>query len=427
MLLPAFAQNDKGKFAKLDSLMLYYYNNGKIMGALTIKEKGRTVFEKGYGFIDIQAQTRADGHSKYKIGQATELFTAAVVLQLVEEKKLKLDAKLSEYFPDVANADVITIKQMLNHSSGIADYTKAEGFDKYKENLQNRKFMLGKITALPATFAPGDKNMYSAADYLLLGYIVQDITGNTIKENITNRIINSLGLKDTGFFNKPNPKKKEAFSYSLVKGKWERMDDWHESVAGGALGMQSSTADLTKFITDLYSGKVVKKETLALMDPGTGASGLGIWYYPFAERRFAGQAGALEGYISLVCHYPKEGVSVSLLLNAQDCNISELVNGILSIYYKQPFRFPTFKEVKVATAVLKNYEGRYTTKSLPFYVDVNVVDGQLRIHADDQGTFFVEPLSDTTFTHDAAGIILEFGQGTFTLKQNGTDTVFTRI
>lgn len=426
-LCPAFAQDtEKGKFAKLDSLLTYYYDNGKIMGSLTIRSKGSVVFDKGYGFIDIQAKTRAAGDSKYKVGQVTEMFTAAVVLQLVEEKKLALDARLGTYFPEVANAADISIKQLLNHTSGIADYTKAEGFDKYKDDMQPRKAMLDRVYALQPAFTPGNKAVYSATNYLLLGYIVQDITGKTIKENITARIINGSGLKSTGFFSKPNPKKKEAYSYTLVKGKWERVADWHESVAGGALGMQSSTADLTKFIGDLLGGKILKKETLALMATNDGANGLGIWYYPFAERRFEGQAGAIEGYTSIVCYYPKENMSFSLLLNAQDCNVGELVKGILSIYYKQPYRFPNFKEITVDQAVLKTYEGRYVTPSLPFYVDVKLVDGQLRIHADEQGTFYVTPLSNTTFTHDAAGIILEFAPDAFTLKQNGTETVFKR-
>jgi CubicO group peptidase (beta-lactamase class C family) len=427
VLCPAFAQDtEKGKFAKLDSLLSYYYDNGKMMGSLTIRVKGSTVFEKSYGFIDVPAKTRATADSKYKAGQATEMFTAAVVLQLVEEKKLALDTKLSTYFPKIANADAITVRQLLNHTSGIADYTKTPEFDKYKDDLQNRRGMLEKLYELPAAFTPDIKSQYSAGNYLLLGYIVQDITGKTIKENIASRIIKGLGLKNTGFFTKSNPKKKEAYSYYLKNGQWERMQEWHESVAGGALGLQTSPNDLTKFIGDLFSGKVVKKETLALMTDTEGSNGLGMWYYPFAGRRFMGQAGAIEGFTSIVCYYPKENMGFSLMLNAQDCDVAELINGILSIYYKQPFRFPNFRVVKVDEAVLKSYEGRYATPSLPYYINVNAVDGQLRIYAEEQGTFYVTPLSNTSFTHDAAGIILEFGPDKFTLRQNNTSTIFTR-
>lgn len=428
MLWPTLAQEvDKGRFAKMDSLMGYLYSNGKLMGSLTIREKGKVVFENAYGFTDVQAKTPATPQSKYKIGQATEIFTATVVFQLIEDKKLTLNTRLAQYFPKVKNADSISIGNLLNHTSGIADYTRAPGFDKYKGEMQGRKAMLERIYSRDSLFYPGTRAEYSATNYLLLGYIVQDITGKTIKENITSRIINKLGLTGTGFFTKTNPKKKEAYSYTFKDGKWVRPEEWHESVAGADAGMQSTPEDLTLFMHELFTGKLLKKETLDLMTETEGANGMGLFYYPFAERRYMGHVGYIEGYMSVMCYYPKENLSFSLLLNAQNYNLAQIINGILSVYYKIPYRFPNFNTVVVDEAILKSYEGSYATPELPFVINVKAVNGQLRIYAEEQGTFYVVPLNNTTFSHDSAGIILEFAPDKFILKQNGTETVFTRF
>jgi CubicO group peptidase (beta-lactamase class C family) len=417
---------DGAKYAKIDSLMNYFYNKGKVMGSLTIRLKDKVVFEKSYGFAELDTKTPATADTKYKIGQATSLFTASIIFQLVEDKKLKLTDKLSEYFPKVPNADKITIAQMLDHTSGIADYTKADDFASYRYTLQNRKAMTDRLYAAAPAFEPGATAEYSAGNYLLLGYIIQDLTKKTYKENVTGRLVNKAELKNTTYAGKINPKKKEAYSYIFEGSNWVKAPEWHESVSGGAYGLVSTPNDLTKFIRALFTGKIIKPESLALMTQTETGNGMGVFYYPFAERRYVGHTGAIEGFTSVICYYPKEELSFSLLLNAKNIETLDLISGILSSYYKLPYRFPNFNKISVSEAILATYEGNYATPSLPFTINVKAVEGTLRVHADEQGTFYVAPLSNTTFTHDAAGIIMEFTQEGFTLKQNGTSTIFTK-
>lgn len=424
----AFAQSiyEGARFEKLDSLMDYLSQNNKFMGSLTLREKDKIVYSKAYGFADVGAKVKATPQTKYKIGSITKTFTACIIMQLAEEKKLKLDAKLSEFFPKVKNAEKITITNLLNHTSGIYNYTKDSTLFAKITDLHNRRDMLEQIYKNNAAFEPGTKAEYSNSNYLLLGYIIQDVTHKSFKENVTTRVITKAGLKNTYYFGKINPKKNEAFSYKAENGQWVKREEWHESVAGAAGALQSTTEDLTKFYTALFDGKIVSKESLAKMTNINNGYGLGLVNFQFGERKFIGHNGGIESFESVAAYYPKDGVAVSLIANGADYSFNEIMLGVLSVYYKLPYRFPTFDTVEVAGNVLSKYEGNYTNASLPFIINVKLVDGQLRVHADEQGTFYITPTSDTEFIHEGSGVRMVFDAKGFALVQNGSSTYFKK-
>lgn len=424
---PLFAQNDAAKFRKIDSLLNYLYTNNKFMGSIAIQEKGKVVFEKAYGFAEVESKTKASPKTKYKIGSITKMFTSVIVFQLIEEKKLKLDTKLSEFFPKIKNADKITIGDMLNHKSGIYNYTDNPDFANYKNKLQNRRDMLNRIESASAAFEPGTKAEYSNSNYLLLGYIIQDVTKKTYKENVMSRIVAKAGLKDTYYYSKVNTKKNEAYSYSLEAGKWTKTEEWHESIAGAAGALQSTPAELTKFIKALFDGKLIKKESLDEMTTLDMGFGKGIFAFPFIERKFFGHNGGIESFTSILGYYPKDDLAISVLLNGVDYNPNEIMIGVLSCYYKLPYIFPNFKSAKLDESILKKYEGFYTNPELPFKVDIKLVNGILTAHATDQGSFPLNPLSETEFNFDPAGITITFNAKGFTLKQaDGSTSQFTK-
>lgn len=428
LAVPTFAQQYEGaKFRKIDSLLTYLYDSHKFMGSIAIEEKGKVVFEKAYGFSNVETHTQANTKTKYKIGSVTKMFTSAIVFQLIEEKKLKPDTKLSEFFPKIKNADKITIAEMLGHKSGLYNYTDDPAFESYKTKLQNRRDMLSRIESYPAAFEPGEKAEYSNTNYLLLGYIIQDVTKKSYKDNVTSRIINKAGLKNTYYYSKINLKKNEASSYSFENGKWIPTEEWHESVAGAAGALQSTPSDLTKFIKALFDGKIIKKESLDEMTAIDMGYGKGIFAYPFIERKFFGHNGGIESFKSVLGYYPKDDLGFSLLMNGENYNTNDIVLGILSCYYKLPYIFPNFKTANVSEDILKRYEGFYTTPSLPFKVDIKLVNGTLIAHATDQGSFPLNPLSETEFNFDPAGITITFNPKGFTLRQaDGSATKFTK-
>jgi len=424
--LPVMAQNEGAKFRKIDSLLNYYYANKKFMGAVSIREKNQVVFEKAYGFADLTNKLPLANDTKFKIGAITEVFTSTIIFQLIEEKKLTLQTKLTEFFPKIKNADKITISTMLNHKSGIYDLANDANFEQFKTKLQTRKDVLDRLYGYEPAFVTDSLAQVSSSNYLLLGYIIQDITKKTYKENVTQRIIKPAGLTHTQYSNKINTKRNEALSYTFTDGYWEKEPELHETILGAWGGLQSTPGDLTKFIKALYDGKLVKLESLAEMTKIDKGFGKGVFNFMFAERKFTGHNGRVDGFRSVVGYYPKEQLGFSLLLNGENCNFNDLVLGILSCYYKLPYRFPDFTDFKVADTVLKSYEGFYTNPNMPVKIEIKAVNGQLRVHADEQGTFYLVPKTNTEFRHDASGVTMVFSATGFILKQNGTSTTFTK-
>ncbi|WP_294736760.1 serine hydrolase [uncultured Flavobacterium sp.] len=420
-----FAQSET-RFQKIDSLLSYFTANDKFMGSVAIREKDDIAFAKAYGYANLETDTKADINTKYKIGSITKMFTSAIIFQLIEKKKLTLDTKLSKYYPQIKNADSITIKNLLNHTSGIYNYTANDDFMSYVATPQTRKAMLERIASFEPVFTPGSKASYSNSNYLLLGYILEDITKKRYKDVVNERIVKKLKLKNTYYFGKIKPKRNEAYSYSFDGNEWKKRDEWHESVAYAAGALQSTPTDLTKFIRALFEGDIIKEESLEEMKKMDFGYGKGIFIIPFSERKFYGHNGGIEGFISILAYYPKEGLGIAMTINGEGYDSNQILIGILSSYYKVPYRFPNLKSAKVDLEILKSYEGTYASSTIPLKITIKHDGKQLMAQATGQGAFPLNPLSDTEFNFDPAGITITFRKDGFIIEQGSTVNDFTR-
>ncbi|RZJ69202.1 MAG: class A beta-lactamase-related serine hydrolase [Flavobacterium sp.] len=422
--LGSFAQ--EARFAKIDSLLNHFYANNKFMGSIAIREKNKVVFAKAYGYADLENNTKATPQTKYKIGSITKMFTAAMIFQLIEEKKLKLDTKLSEFFPEFKNANKINIASLLNHKSGIYNYTNDPEAKDFVLTYHSKANVIKKLAAYEPAFEPDTKAEYSNSNYILLGYIIETVGKKPYKGQVMDRIVNKIGLKDTYYYSKINPKKREAFSYSYKGGKWEKREEWHESFVFAAGALQSTPSDLTQFIKALFDGKIISKASLAEMTKMDMGYGKGIVNFSFGERKFLGHNGGIEGFSSVLGYYPKDELSIALTINGENYDTNDMVIGILSCYYKLPYRFPNLNTVEVDDAVLESYEGVYASPTVPLKLTIRAQDGKLSGQATGQGPFPLSALSTTEFIFDGAGINIKFRKDAFTIKQGGTSNEFTR-
>lgn len=421
-----FAQAEP-KFAKIDELLNHFYTNDVFMGSVCIREKGNVVFEKAYGYADVENNIAATTQTKYKIGSITKMFTAAVVFQLIEEKKLDMDAKLSQFYPEIKNADSITISMLLNHKSGIFNYTDHTDFGDYLFEPQSKAAMLKRLAGYEPAFGPDERAEYSNSNYLLLGYIIEDVTNKSYKANLNERIIKPLRLRDTYYYSQLNSKRNEAYSYMRMGDSWKKSEEWDDSVAFAAGALLSTPYDLTQFIDALFDGKIIKKESLEQMTKLDMGYGKGILIFPFGERRFFGHNGGIEAFSSVLGYYPKEKMSFSIIQNGKSYDLNEIVVGVLSIYYKMPYPFPNLKHADVAPEILQSYQGVYASEGMPLKITITSNDGKLTAQATGQSDFPLTPVSDTEFVFNPAGITILFkDKNSFILKQGGMEFTFTR-
>lgn len=425
LLSLSIVAQEKTRFNKIDSLLTYLNENNRFMGAVSLRENGNVVFEKNYGFADADNKIPSDTDTKYRIGSVTKLFTAAIVFQLIEEKKLTLDTKLSKFYSEIPNAKTITIGMLLNHKSGIANYTD-NTFQTYKAKPQTKRDMLKRIAAFEPAFEPNTKAEYSNSNYLLLGYIIESVTGKNYGDNVATRIANKIGLKNTYYPKKSTPGKNEAFSYRFSNNKWVKTESWDLSVANAAGALVSTASDLTTFIDALFTGKIIKPASLAQMTAMENGYGKGLLQFPFSDKRLLGHNGIIEDFRTVVAYHPSDKTAVSLIVNGNNYNENDLLVGILSIYYKIPYRFPNLKTVAVDPTILKSYEGLYSSKQIPLQLTIRLENGTLKGQATGQAPFPLQALSTTEFTFDPAGIEISFKNKGLSLKQGDSKLEFTK-
>jgi CubicO group peptidase (beta-lactamase class C family) len=418
-----FAQE---KFEKIDSLLTYLNNNNKFMGSLTIREGENVVFNKAYGFADVEKGIKADRLTKYKVGSITKTFTAVMIMQLIEEKKLTLQTKLNRFYPKIPNAEKISVYDLLHHRTGIVDYINGDsitGQNIYR--FHSKEEMIEKITAYQPLFEPGTKHEYSNSNYNLLGYIIESITKKSYAENVQNRISKKAELTNTYFpQEKINSANNESYSYMFNGETWGKIEEWDNSIAYSAGAIISTPADLTRFMYALFEGKLVKPASLEQMKEIKDGYGKALVLFPFGERRFYGHTGGIESFRAVVGYYPTDKLGISLIVNGDNFNRNDIMIGILSTYYKMPFPFPVF--TKIDAKELAKFTGTYVSKDLPLKITVTEKNGELLAQATGQGAFPLTFKEETTFVFAAAGIEMVFGDNSFILNQGGMKFNFTK-
>lgn len=439
-----FAQD---KFKRIDSLLNYLNENNKFMGSLTIREGENVVFNKAYGFADFEKKIKADRLTRYKIGSISKTFTAVMVMQLIEEKKLTLQTKLNRFYPKITNAEKISIYDLLHHRTGIVDYVNQDAsFHASLDKKHSKEDILKVITSFKSNFEPGSKYEYSNSNFFILGCIIEKLTKKSYEENLQNRIVkkaelgtfeNKTEMTDKGAVTKKvfvpttyykeeatNTANKESYSYYFDGTNWVKSLENNNSVAFASGGITSTTADLTKFIQALFNGKLVSQASLDQMKEIKEGYGKALIQFPFGERRFYGHGGKIEEFSSMLGYYPTEKLSFSLISNGNNFEQNDIIIGILSIYYKMPFPFPKF--IKMDKAELAKFTGTYASKDLPLKITVSEKNGELSAQATGQGAFPLTFKEETTFVFAPAGIEMVFGDKSFVLIQGGMKFNFTK-
>src|SRR6186997_3266803 len=195
-----FAQQDKA--AKIDDLVKRFNELGQFNGSILVSENGRVIYKQGVGLANMEWGIPNTPDTKFRLGSITKQFTATLTLQLVEQGKIKLDGKLSDYLPEY-RADIgskVTIHHLLTHTSGIPSYTDQPGFfenvsrNPYKVDEFVKKYASGDLQ-----FEPGSKYSYNNSGYFLLGAIIERITGKPYEQVLKENIFDPLGMKNTGY------------------------------------------------------------------------------------------------------------------------------------------------------------------------------------------------------------------------------------
>jgi D-alanyl-D-alanine carboxypeptidase len=338
-LIAQSTEDDSKRVADADHFLTQELSSKRIPGmSVCIVRHGKVLFAKGYGSANLELSVPATDHTVYELASLTKPFTATAVMMLVEEGKLSLQDPLAKYFPTAPSTwEHITVGQLLSHTSGFGDFFSMADFRTNSDFAWSREYSPAEILPLllkvPILSAPGAKWSYSNIGYYILGFIIEKVSGQSYEEFLRQRIFKPLGMTETRRMSRSDIVPGRASGYTWENGILKNATYTSVTWAFSEGGLVSSVSDLAKATAGLFGDKLLQKKTLDSMwqryqlNDGTSASyGMGWNVGSDPKRRQIYHSGNKPGFASIIRHYPDEGLTVVVLLNA-DNQPAEGANG----------------------------------------------------------------------------------------------------
>lgn len=412
----AFAQQTVDT-QKLNSLFDVLESNRKMMGVITITKEGRPAYHRAFGYSRISdaEKIKNSDSTSFPIASLTKTFTTVMIFQLIEEKKLTLDTKLSKFFPRIANADKISIEQMLRHRSGIHNFSLDPDYAEWKTKPHTRSDILARYATYKSEFEPNEKEEYSNTPYVLLGYIIEDLTRSTYSEQLNNRIIGKLGLQKTFATTGNNTSGNLATSYTFGDSKWNPiLKTTHPSNAAGAGGIFSTTADINRFMEALFDNKLISPQSLQTMSTPLVVTGndsaMGTTRMVFNNKTKTAFTydGSIDAYGSVYFYVPSDRLAVSMVTNGQNYPFGETLWTVIRILYGAPASIPSFTPITLPDETLSKYEGTYALPETELRMVVKKQDSKLVAQISGEPAMILQPTGETKFQYEPGGVLLDF-------------------
>lgn len=426
----ATAQNPGLDSKRMDSLLMIIEKNDIGMGSVSIFKYGQEVYQNAFGFAVVEEELKPNPQTAYKIGSISKTFTAAIILQMVEEGKVSLSDKLYAFFPEIPNSRKITIEHLLRHQSGLYNFTSALDYLNWMENEKTKAEMIDLIKTYEVVFEPGSRSEYSNTNYVLLTYIAEILDEQNYDKILAERISKPLELKRTFITESVSETENHALSYHMMS-EWEKATETHPTIPMGAGALSSTPTEMNVFLYNLFQGKIISKELLKQATEIKGNFGMGLFVLPFYDKVSYGHTGGIDGFSTVFSYFPKEEVAISMVTNGMDGNMNELLIGVLSIYFEKEYELPNYTPSYPETEgdeELSKYLGLYSSPDFPLKVDISAKNNRLVARATGQGPINLDPKGEHKFTFEQAQLELEFlpEKKQMILRQAGMEFVLTR-
>jgi len=360
----ALAQSsDPDKTAKIQEALSLAHKYRQFNGSALVVEKGKVIYRGAFGMANMEWGIPNTPETKFRLGSITKQFTSMLTLQLVEQGKIKLDGKLSDYLPDYRKdvGDKVTIHNLLTHTSGIPSYTDQPGFF---ENVSRNPYKVAdfvkKYTSGDLLFEPGSKFAYNNSGYFLLGAIIERVTGKPYEQVLKEKILDPLGMKNTGYDHYDAIIQQRAAGYSKTLDGYTNAAYLDMSIPYAAGSLYSTVDDLSLWDQALYTDKLLSAQSKELM------------YKPFLENYAYGwvvanasfkqndkpvpmiaHGGGINGFATFIARFPNEKNLIVILDNTGQ-NAQRLSDMIAKILYDQPYAPPKMSIAEVLDKTIRD-------------------------------------------------------------------------
>ncbi len=310
------------RLADIEALMRRY--TGDVAGAsLLVVKDGKPIIRRGFGYADLEKRVKAAPETNYRLASVTKQFTAACILLLKQDGKLRLEEPVRKYLSELpASDDKITVYHLLTHTGGLIDYEDLVPADRTTQ-LDDADVLRMIATQQRLYFEPGTAFRYSNGGFVLLGLIVQRVSGMDLADFMKKRIFEPLGMDHTLMYEHDHGPEvlHRAYGYSQVGGKWTKTDQSVTSATRGDGGIYSSIDDLAKWDAALYSDRLLSEdsrhEAFAAHDP-SGDPDVGYGFGWRISDDTVWHSGESVGFRNVIVRWPTQHLSVIILSNRNE-------------------------------------------------------------------------------------------------------------
>ncbi|WP_165789223.1 serine hydrolase domain-containing protein [Chryseobacterium shigense] len=352
------------KKQEIDSIVKAYASISKFNGTALVHYQHKTFFEKSYGWQDAEKKLPNQNSSIYQIASLTKSFTALIIVKLSEEGKLSVKDPVSKFIPDYPRGSEITVEHLLTHTSGIYEALRNKEYFRLLHTgetiTKNREISFFKDE--PLDFTPGSQFSYTNSGYILLGMIIEKMTGLSYEDAVRKIILNPLKMNQTGFDYPAlkSPYKTVPYSY-LSETKQEKTEIWNPALTGPAGQIYSTVEDLYKYYEGIRDYRIVSKESFKkATTPYLSGYGYGWFIDDLYGKKLINHGGNIEGSTSYFAMLPHDDICIILLNNITSKKLEKAGNTILAALLDQPYDLPKpKKEITLDGSVMKKYAGNY--------------------------------------------------------------------
>jgi D-alanyl-D-alanine carboxypeptidase len=333
-----------GQPGNINTFIESYAGSHNFSGTILIEKNDQIQYQNSFGLANLQFNVPNTNETRYKIASITKLFTSVLIMQLREQGKIDLEGSIKTYIPDYHGngADKIKIRHLLNHTSGlpyIGPKSKEDGLNNGMEEYQMPHTIddaIIKYYSHDLVNEPGEVFSYNNGEFVILGRIIENICGKSFEEVLIQQILKPLEMDNSGLLFQYKIIKNLADSYfsmndssGLVNDLPVYIQNWYSAGA-----MYSTTTDLSKFSKSLFSGKLLKQESLNLMlTPGLEDYGYGLWIYYLEingrKYKVIKRPGDIMGTRTMFVHLPDEYLSIIMLANTDSADLDDFSYQII--------------------------------------------------------------------------------------------------
>ena len=406
-----------------------HVDSKQFMGSVLVAQDGNVLLDKGYGSANLEWDIPDSPQTKFRLGSLTKQFTAAAILLLEERGKLRTDDLVAKYLPDAPAAwATITIANLLTHTSGIPNFTSFPDYSTTEATPTTPEQLVARFRDKPLNFQPGEKWEYSNSGYVLLGYLLEKISGQRYQDFVRDNLFAPLGMTESGYDSHAAIILHRAAGYTPGANGPVNAGYIDMSIPFSAGALYSTTEDLLRWERALFGGKVLSAASLKKMTtPFKNDYGYGLAVRTAHGYTVIEHGGGIEGFNTQLAYDRDRKLAVIVLGNLNGSAPDEIAGQLMALLHGEKVALPSErKEITVSTDVLRQYVGTYQLAPT-FSIVITLEGNRLMSQATNQLALPLFAESQTSFFLKAVDAQIEFAKNekgevtSLTLRQGGNE------